>query len=514
MNFFLANSSGLARVDQKNIIVLYRNDWDDWFQYETVQNVYYYSVDGNPILLGAIKIGEKNLAPGPKSTVPVLGQRSANLPNSFSQLGSNFFSLGQDVTYYEALNNLGEDLRHEILTGLNDIALNSQIYTEALNEHVTRVSLLRSVSTTSVEGQFRRLAQGNAVLTTYNFAYISQRHIRSDFPNMALSFEVTPNSYPATNIHVIIGRNGVGKTHLFNNMISSILDGNRPDTKTGFFSNSLGETDNLFANLVSVSFSAFDENNPVAEKRDKTKFLNYSYIGLKRVEKDGEKLPPKSPVILKNEFVKSVEKVRLGVKNARWISALEMLETDPIFQEAEVVNIAKLTLEQDFKDLASKTFTKLSSGHKIVLLTITRLVETVEEKSLVILDEPEGYLHPPLLSAFLRALSDLLTKRNAVAIIGTHSPVVLQEVTRNCVWKLRRQGANAIAERPEIESFGENVGTLTQEVFGLEVTDSGFHKLLKKLAYESENYEEAIGKLNNQLGLEGRAILRNLIYQK
>ena len=117
-----------------------------------------------------------------------------------------------------------------------------------------------------------------------------------------------------------------------------------------------------------------------------------------------------------------------------------------------------------------------------------------------------------MLSAFIRSLSDLLIKKNAVAIIGTHSPVVLQEVPKSCVWKLRRYGANAIAERMEIESFGENIGVLTREVFGLEVTDSGFHKILNDLSVDNDNYEDALSVLNNQLGIEGRAILRNMIY--
>ncbi len=166
------------------------------------------------------------------------------------------------------------------------------------------------------------------------------------------------------------------------------------------------------------------------------------------------------------------------------------------------------------EDISENIFNKLSSGHKIVLLTITKLVETLEEKSLVLLDEPEAYLHPPLLSAFIRALSELLIKRNAVAIIGTHSPVVLQEVPSSCVWKIRRQGAFAKAERLEIESFGENVGVLTQEIFGLEVTEAGFHTLLNKIADKADSYEQAIEILDNQLGMEGRAILRNLLYDK
>ncbi len=41
---------------------------------------------------------------------------------------------------------------------------------------------------------------------------------------------------------------------------------------------------------------------------------------------------------------------------------------------------------------------RMSSGHAIVLLTVTKLVARVEEKTLVLIDEPESHLHPPLLS--------------------------------------------------------------------------------------------------------------------
>jgi predicted ATP-dependent endonuclease of OLD family len=104
---------------------------------------------------------------------------------------------------------------------------------------------------------------------------------------------------------------------------------------------------------------------------------------------------------------------------------------------------------------------------------MTHLAEQVDERTLVPIDEPETHLHPPLLSAFIRALSDLLVDRNGVAIIATHLPVVLQEVPRTCVWKLRRSGSLLTAAPPEIETFGENVGVLTREAFGLEVTRSG-----------------------------------------
>lgn len=64
----------------------------------------------------------------------------------------------------------------------------------------------------------------------------------------------------------------------------------------------------------------------------------------------------------------------------------------------------------------------------------------------------------------MRALSTLLIKKNSVAIITTHSPVVLQEVPKNCVYLL----SQTKAERLDIETFGESVSTLTRDVFGLE----------------------------------------------
>ena len=153
----------------------------------------------------------------------------------------------------------------------------------------------------------------------------------------------------------------------------------------------------------------------------------------------------------------------------------------------------------------------MSSGHSIVLLTITKLVDMVEEKTLVLLDEPESHLHPPLLSAFTRALSDLLHARNGVAIVATHSPVVLQEVPRSCVWKMTRIRAEGRSDRPERETFGENVGILTREIFGLEVSKSGFHEMMLRAVDGGQSFESIVSEYKGQLGAEARAIVLSLI---
>ena len=144
-------------------------------------------------------------------------------------------------------------------------------------------------------------------------------------------------------------------------------------------------------------------------------------------------------------------KCQIGLRKDRWGKALKTLETDPLFKEAEVTSLAATELQGDWRYSAIRLFKLLSSGHAIVLLTITRLVELVEERSLVLIDEPEGHLHPPLLSAFVRAVSDLLIQRNGVAIVATHSPVVLQEVPKACVWLLSRSGPVSRVDRPQLK---------------------------------------------------------------
>lgn len=187
------------------------------------------------------------------------------------------------------------------------------------------------------------------------------------------------------------------------------------------------------------------------------------------------------------------------------------LQSDPVFRAAQLSSMIKKDLsKQDGRDNVLKKFMALSSGHKIVLLTLTRLVEKVEEKTLVLIDEPEAHLHPPLLSAMIRAVSELMVKRNGAAIVATHSPVILQEVPKSCVWILNRILTASKAERPTIETFAESIGILSREVFQLELAQSGYHQILGELRKNVRTYEKAISRLGGQLGAEGKAVLRGM----
>ncbi|GAA3250754.1 ATP-dependent endonuclease [Dactylosporangium siamense] len=484
---------------------LTRDNWNDWFKFQTLYGVLYVSDRGEKLNIGGIKIGQFGM---------VTGQWRPDIPDAFERLDNRFFSLGQDETYYLALDNLGQSLRESYLEATRDVAWDQDLFERARNEDVMGVSLLRYLSPATVQGQFRRLARGEARLERYAFSYTSPGVQWPDIAPLALSFNVMPESQPPTNVHVLIGRNGVGKTTLLHRMTRALADESSSPSETGSFTTEiLDSPGQLFAGVVSVSFSAFDSFVPLPHRENRARGTAYAYVGLKKIP-DPEKADsgtPKSESELAEDFANSVSACIAGSRIDRWRHALQILEADPIFADAEVSELADEELSGEMLQRgALALFSDLSSGHKIVLLMMTRLVETVEERTLVLLDEPEAHLHPPLLSAFVRALSDLLTNRNGVALIATHSPVVLQEVPQACVWKLRRSGRTVTAERPEIETFGENVGILTREIFGLEVSRSGFHRLIANAVQEGASYDDVVLQFGNRLGGEAKGMVRAL----
>ena len=63
---------------------------------------------------------------------------------------------------------------------------------------------------------------GEVILTDFHFGF--ELPPAETFAGFELEFHVEANSKPSTNIHALIGRNGVGKTTLLNSMVKVIAD--------------------------------------------------------------------------------------------------------------------------------------------------------------------------------------------------------------------------------------------------------------------------------------------------
>lgn len=109
-------------------------------------------------------------------------------------------------------------------------------------------------------------------------------------------------------------------------------------------------------------------------------------------------------------------------------------------------------------------------------LTITRSDHSRLDK-IILLDEPEAYMHPELARQFIKRMYDIVgkhTKRGTVQIIiGTHSPFVVSDVCADNITRLMidsEYGKAVALHGSEKEFFGANLYTIFADGFFLDYT--------------------------------------------
>ncbi|HCD2189703.1 TPA: hypothetical protein NBK05_001987 [Staphylococcus aureus] len=233
---------------------LIKHNWND-YGYKTRFDLYYY--DGEHMeVIGGVKIGTKE-------------SFTSTTEDDILNNQENIFSLGTHTDYYSNLYKLGNNEKLYILERLNDIAHNLELFQAVQDYRVTQVSLMRGKFHKTVREQFHRIIKGQAVLTSYEFQFKKE--------DIKIDFQVNPNSNPPSNLHGIIGSNGVGKTRLLKDILNGFLDSQanyiiNKDSKNSFYD------DNIFTNALFISFSIFD-----TLEINQTKNKNFSYIGVKKI---------------------------------------------------------------------------------------------------------------------------------------------------------------------------------------------------------------------------------------
>jgi len=317
-------------------IYLIVDHWDDWFKFRTMYTMLLYDENGAQHRVGSVKIGQAGLLPAQAAPGLPPGTRVPQLPTTFTALDpAVFFSLGQDEDYYSTLRSLPAQICDSVLINLCDCAFNLAIFDRHLNQLVMQESLLRSVRDGNVRNRLHRLAHGNAELTRFQFRYtlpappLEPGMLVPPAPPPTLTFHVEPNSHPPTNVHVLVGRNGAGKTRCIQTLVNAVLGRPSESSPPGFLER-MGENQNDwdFAGLVSVSFSAFDEFEAppnVAQLK-----LRAGFVGLRGSEMvDGQLRDTlKTKDDLAKDFVNSFTVCRAEPRRTRWLKAVRTLATD------------------------------------------------------------------------------------------------------------------------------------------------------------------------------------------
>ena len=520
-----------APLSFESPFALLQDRWND-YSFQTRYLLFANTETSEPDLIGAVKI----LRAGQTKADGLL------VETAFDRLTDDFVSIGESLDYYQRLNTLSDDLKKQLLLALLDVVAMPDRQQTFQDEQGWNTSLFRGDGERGLprEAQNDYIKDARAIHTG-NF---------TDLPDVDSAFEFTPHAWedslavefsaPAIKNKVsifalnhpvkraslprrclvLIGRNGSGKSTLLSKLArvayASPADRTMPDVKKigSFNPPAIG-----FMKIITISYSAFDsfslpsvyasDLQQIAKdiERGEGRFI---YCGLRDVaaevredlaefiENESDlteiRLSPKDKrdtISLKgidqlaDEFEKLYLKIRELERTPFLAEALHPLLSDPSFSDLEEPSFALL-----LQDNPREAFLTWSTGHKIALHSVASIVAHAVPKSIVLFDEPETHLHPPLTAALMHSVRIALEKTKAFSVIATHSPVVLQETLTRHVRVIERHGDKTTIQIPKGETFGENIGTLVYDTFGLTASATDFHDVLDYLIASGNSLDE------------------------
>jgi len=526
---FLASRSKKLDYDkiQYPIFILHPDGWDDYSLKTTFQLNYARSRHKiTPV--GTVKILRRKQESG-----------ATQLPSiRFPTLSKVYCSIGSELDYYETLlREFGRKDALRILKALRDISIDEAHRATFVAERGYETSLLRFSTARQaltdagpLFGIGARAAQPPELKFTFNTDTGGRRFaIHFDFGG--------PKDLPGR-LNVLVGANGVGKTRLLANLALAAFDAGQDGNPSASDWGSFDPRDIGFGRILAFSYSAFDHFDlPGTSAAQKKLFdrrdiaLGYRYCGLREIHRDailkrkaesktkrrsrverkeiGSYGSLKTPAQLANDFRRALNLSLDEPRRAELLTALGLLLEDSSFGAIGLLTFVEMDQNATKDKLSSsitETFKGLSAGHKIVLLMVTQLAAYLRKKALVLIDEPEAHLHPPLLAAFLRSLRSLLDSRQAFAIIATHSPILVQETPSRHVRIVTRSVTQTDVLPPDIETFGEDLGTIIRESFKLDTRATDFRVTLRTLATRL-SLEEIEALFEKGLSTQARAIV-------
>lgn len=518
---------------------LQRDGWNDR-GFETLYHLYYrHGPEATDVTyIGAVKILK-------------VGQTAGDLQfirEAFVSLDASFCSVGQTLDYYQRLNEIPERRRNRIMKALNDAVAHPELVERFQDEAGWSASVFRD------DPDWRAFMDDATTLYKGNF---------SALPDMGRSFSFRPGgskdeidfqfsspvpewytgpyrregpknvkSLLPARIFVLIGRNGSGKSTLLSRLAHLAFASPQERRTTTLRKFGRLEPESIgFMRVITISYSAFDSFVvPGANARDLSQITQdleegegrFVFCGLRDIaaemredieraqkatandedelvveRRTSNKLKPIEA--LADEFVRLMARITKDELRPLFEAALGPLLSEPSFADL------RERVDDLFKPRARTIFLAWSTGHKIALHVVASLVANARPRSLVLFDEPEVHLHPPMMAALMHAVRLVLNEVNAFCVVATHSPVLLQETLGRHVRHVVRNGKTLEIKKSAQETFGENVGLITYNTFRLTAASTDFHKALDLLIKGCDSFQEIDDLFEHGLSGQARA---------
>lgn len=498
--------------------LLEQNNWDD-YGYRTTYCLHASSkmTGKEPEYLGFLRIMKKGQNTGEKYLLSDIFKS-----NPFNNLPDEFISLSFDLDLFIGLQKYTTDdiSKKQFVESLHLIlGENSEYLTSELkDDDCFNKSLLRDGSDL---GNMALLKAREILLTEGVLFDLRKTSIEVSFSHVNKPIKLSFNPIKdyddpllPNGALIFIGKNGSGKSTAIYKLAKIMYT---DPTKRHFLNETVGtiSPNNVgVSKLFLISYSPFDnfvlpftgEIGDNSAKSLLSRDINYRrliYCGIRDIEKENDDLQESS----KGEF--HLRQDRICLKDVSMLASEFWEALKAIYNNAEKKSIWKNFLEsakiyqRSFYDCVScldknnihiwtdddglkeedtkNVFISQSTGHKYFLHSYASVLAYIDNNSLLLFDEPENHLHPPLLSFMMTEFRKLLSGYRSVMFVATHSPVILQETFSSNVFIVRNDGDKSNVSHPRIETYGASISAITSEVFDLTTDMTKYHDAIKYL---------------------------------
>ena len=148
------------------------------------------------------------------------------------------------------------------------------------------------------------------------------------------------------------------------------------------------------------------------------------------------------------------------------------------------------------------------------MYVVSEIVANIRFDSLLLFDEPETHLHPNAISQLMNGIAELVSEFESYCIIATHSPIIIQEMFSRDVLVISREENIPSVKKIGVESFGENLSVITEEIFGNRAIPKFYETTIKKLVKIHITYDKVLEVMKEDslpLSLNVRLYLQSLV---
>lgn len=437
--------------------------WDD-YGYKTRYKLYYYQGRGNCKQIGQVRIMKRDLT-----------ETYGNLPSGVNSFGNEYCSVGQNLGYYENVKAILGPRYKDFLHAMRDAAVFSQIGDEFSETFAFKNSLLRYPEAEEAFQHAVYKLAGYSINEPITFVFKARLpYYQDDFLNIKFDLGNIQDEDNLNRVIALIGNNGVGKTTVLSQLAECIVQG----TDDRF-----APRRPVFKKVISASYSIFDKFYSVEGSS-----FNYTYCG---IQKRGGGLM--NPEEIASRRMASIDVVKRHDRNRKLYQYMKMLLPEELVEPLFDDDTCEFK-EQVYRD----NHDKYSSGQSMLMNLIIEIVAHIRKNTLILIDEPEVHLHPKGITTFINILNRICSGFSSCCVLATHSAVIIQEMlSRNVIVMDRQDDGSPVVRPMRVESLGENLTTITEDVFGRSGVSPYYKKVVRKLVEDNGSVEDVLRAIQN-----------------